>query len=93
MDFAAPTPNPAPRSTRFTWAVPGDRAGNPLEVAVFDLSGRRVRVIEKGLAQPGRHGATWDLRNDHGARVEGGVYFVRYMLGREIRSQKLVVLQ
>jgi flagellar hook assembly protein FlgD len=72
--------------------VPGDRAGDPLEVAVFDLSGRRVRTIEKGLAQPGRHGATWDLRTDRGTRVEGGVYFVRYMLGKEIRSQKLVVL-
>ena len=93
VEFAAPYPNPSPGVTRIAWAVPSDRVGEPLEVAVFDLSGRKVRVLERGPAQAGRHSASWNLRDGHGARVEAGVFFVKFALGTDVRSQKLVVLQ
>ncbi len=93
VEFAAPYPNPSPGATRIAWAVPSDRVGEPLEVAVFDLSGRKVRVIERGPALAGRHSANWNLRDGHGVRVEAGVFFVKFTLGTDVRSQKLVVLQ
>jgi hypothetical protein len=93
VEFAPPAPNPAPTASRIAWAVPADRTGSPFQLAVFDLSGRRVRTLDHGTALPGRHSTAWNLRNDDGGRVDAGVYFVRLDLGPEHRSQKLVVVR
>jgi hypothetical protein len=93
VEFARPWPNPSPTASRIEWAVPSDRVGDALELVVFDLTGRKVRVLEHGPAQPGRHAASWDLRDGQGVRVEAGVYFVKFALGPDIRSQKLIVLR
>jgi hypothetical protein len=93
LELAAPSPNPAPRETRVAWAVPATRLGATLDVSVFDLSGRRVRTLERGPAKAGRHGATWDLRDDDGRRVDSGVFFVRMRLGDEVRSHRVAVLR
>jgi len=48
-----------------------------LDVEVFDLQGRSVRVVERGLVLPsGDHTLHWDGRDASGARVRPGVYLV-----------------
>jgi hypothetical protein len=93
LAFAAPQPNPARGGTRLSYAIPSTRPGERFELAVFDLSGRRVRTLAQGEAHSGRWSAAWDLRGEDGARVGEGVYFVRLALGATARSQKLIVLQ
>ena len=93
LELASPIPNPAPTNARIAWAVPSNRAGAPFEVAIFDLSGRKVRELERGAAAAGHHSTRWNLLDDHGARVETGVFFVKFTLDRETKSQKLVVVR
>jgi len=93
LNFSAPVPNPAGRQASLTWGVPLERAGTRYELAVYDLTGRRVRVVERGVAQAGRRSVTWDLRDAEGARVPNGIYFAHLVLGDERRSQKIAVMK
>jgi hypothetical protein len=92
LELAPPAPNPARSGARLWYGVPADRAGGALELAIYDLSGRRVRILQSGRAEPGRHSASWDLRDAAGAPAHAGVYFARLSLGSEARSRKLVVM-
>ena len=93
LEFAPPAPSPARASTVVSYAVPADRAGTALEIGVYDLGGRRVKVLERGTARVGRHTATWDLRDQGGSLAGAGVYFIRLSLGGEHLAHKLVVLR
>jgi hypothetical protein len=93
LELAAPAPNPARGGTRLWYAVPSDRAGGALELAIYDLSGRRVRLLEKGSARAGRHSAAWDLRDASGSPAKAGVYFARLSLDAETLTHKLVVVR
>jgi hypothetical protein len=93
LSFAAPRPNPTNRGAVLAWAVPAEQVGQAYEVAVFDLAGRMVRVVERGAATAGHHRAAWDLRDAGGARVANGMYFARLTLGKEQRTHKLAVMR
>jgi hypothetical protein len=93
LELAAPAPNPAQGATLLAYGVPAARAGSEFELAIYDLSGRRVRVLGHGRAEAGRFSARWDLRDASGAPAAAGVYFARLVLGVECRSQKLVVVR
>ena len=93
LELAQPAPNPARGGARLWYGVPADRAGSQLELAIFDLSGRRVRTLLSGRAEAGRNSVAWDLRDASGAPAGPGVYFARLSLGSEARSRKLVVVR
>jgi hypothetical protein len=93
LELALPAPNPARGGTRLWYGVPADRAGGLLELAIYDLSGRRLRVLQSGRAEPGRHSASWDLRDESGALAHAGVYFARLALGAEAHTRKVVVVR
>ena len=92
VEMAIPAPNPARVTTRIEYAIPADHAGQGLDLAIFDLSGRRVRTLAHGAALAGRQVAIWDLRGDDGAPSHAGIYFARFKLGRDVLSHKLLVV-
>jgi len=74
-DLLAPNvPNPFnPRTTlRFELT-----AGATVELAVFDVSGRRIATLAAGHRAAGRHEAVWQGRDDDGRSVPSGVYLAR----------------
>ena len=86
--FAAPRPNPARDAVRFEIGVP--RAGE-VTLEVFDLAGRRVRVLGSGPRPAGRASVVWDLGDQTGARVLPGVYLVRARLSGAEAVRRVVV--
>jgi len=48
-----------------------------VELAVYDIHGRRVRTIVSGKQAPGRYDQDWDARDAQGRALASGVYFVR----------------
>lgn len=68
---AAPNPFRASTTLRFTATHAG-----PARVGVYDVGGRRVRVLHTDGAA-GERLAQWDGLDDGGARVRPGTYFVR----------------
>lgn len=94
VDFASISPNPtrATQRARLWFGIPADLAGQDYQLAVYDLTGRRVKTVDTGLSKAGRFSLEWDLRDDAGRSVEGGVYFARFTVGGKSASRKLVVL-
>ncbi len=80
-------PNPFVRETTVQWSVP--RAG-PARLRVLDVTGRVVRTLADGETEAGVQRADWDGRDDAGAPVGAGVYFVTLEHGGSLRAQKVV---
>ncbi|HPD71743.1 MAG TPA: C25 family cysteine peptidase [Candidatus Krumholzibacteria bacterium] len=87
-----PHPNPFnPVTTLRLYVAPGpDRR---LDVAVYDLRGRRIRQLHAGDAAAGWHDLTWDGRDDTGRGQASGVYFVRAQQAAESRTFKLTLVK
>lgn len=84
------TPNPFNPSTtiRFVTARPG-----PVEVAIHDLSGRRIKTLASGLRESGEHEILWRGDDDQGRRQPSGVFFVRVASGAQVQSGKIMMLK
>ncbi|HET7226528.1 MAG TPA: FG-GAP-like repeat-containing protein [Candidatus Eisenbacteria bacterium] len=67
-------PNPSSGRTSFVLSLP---AREPVDVAVFDVRGARVRTLADGALDAGEHALGWDGTDDRGARLSAGLYFVR----------------
>ena len=52
------------------------RAG-PVDLAIFDLQGRRVRTLAIGHRPVGTHASTWNGDREDGVRAKNGIYFLR----------------
>jgi sugar lactone lactonase YvrE len=91
LELLAAVPSPFSGRTNFAFLVPAP--GGQVRLAVFDVVGRRVRVLCDGPAAAGRHTSGWDGRDDAGRRLASGVYFARLSLGDESRSRRLVLMR
>lgn len=90
LDLAA-APNPCVGSTSIRYALP---QGAAVDLAVFDVAGRRVRTLVRGAVEPvGIRGSVWDGRDDRGHAVASGAYFLRLRAGGVQRSMRLVRLR
>jgi hypothetical protein len=90
LSFAPPWPNPAREAARFDLDLP--HAGD-LDLEVFDLAGRRVRVLASGPRPAGAASITWDLLDGAGTRVVPGVYLVRARLGGAQATSRIAVMR
>jgi hypothetical protein len=87
LALAAPSPNPSGAWTklRFTLSEVAEA-----KLSIYDLSGRRVRMLWAGRRGPGSHTAVWDGRDHAGQPVASGLYLARLeALGQE-RTQRIV---
>jgi len=86
-------PNPAQHAALIRYTIEQAHARLPFSLAIYDLSGRRVRGLSQGLAMPGESRVTWDLRSEAGERVPAGVYYLRFSLGNTTRSSRIAVVR
>jgi hypothetical protein len=62
-----------------------------IELAVFDLRGRLVRVLKSGPMPVGRHQAIWDGQDDKGRAVPTGTYVCRLNTPQGSQTKKLTL--
>jgi hypothetical protein len=81
--------NPAQSQVQLRVEVPAQMR---VHLAVYDVSGRRVRTLLEAELPAGENSVSWDCRNAAGGAVESGVYFARLTtsLGREVVRVVLV---
>ncbi len=86
----APAPNPAnPGCTiAFHLASPGD-----VDLAVYDLSGKRVRTLIRGWRGAGEHREIWHGRDASGGAVPSGTYLVQMRAGGHVEAHKISLVQ
>jgi flagellar hook assembly protein FlgD len=61
-----------------------------VHLAVYDLLGRRVRLIAEGALEPGAHDWDWRGTNDAGTRVHAGLYHVRAVVDGVAATRSVV---
>ncbi|MBI5836692.1 MAG: T9SS type A sorting domain-containing protein [Candidatus Eisenbacteria bacterium] len=89
--LAAPYPNPA-RGTNVSINFSVSRSG-PVELRLYDVTGRNVRVLARGGREPGNYSVTWDGRDDTGNSVASGVYYCRLTAPEGMRSRSFAVMR
>ncbi|MFN0152684.1 MAG: FlgD immunoglobulin-like domain containing protein [bacterium] len=89
--FVRVLPNPA-RGDRVEITF---RVGDALDadVAIYDVTGRRVKSIAPGARLAGVRSITWDGRAASGEIVGAGVYFVRVSSGARSETERLTILR
>ncbi len=82
-------PNPFRDLTSFSVSLAEAEA---VEVAVFDLVGRRVTTIHRGILPTGTSSLAWNGKRGDGSRAPGGIYFYRLTLKNRVVNRRVVLL-
>lgn len=85
--FRCAAPSPFAERTALVFAL-GERAEFALEI--FDVGGRRVHAVTRGMLPAGEHVEVWDGRADDGQRAAPGVYMARWRAGGAGGTARLV---
>jgi len=64
-----------------------------VSLAIYDVTGRKIKTLVDGRLEPGPHEIAWDGRCDNGKTATPGIYFYRLENGEKIYSGKLFVLR
>ncbi|HTO92630.1 MAG TPA: choice-of-anchor V domain-containing protein [Candidatus Sulfotelmatobacter sp.] len=72
--LAPPSPNPSRGAVRLEYSLARD---GDVQLAIFDLVGRRIRTLENGWRKAGPSEARWDGTRDDGTNAAPGAYFAR----------------
>jgi len=88
-------PNPFNAETVLHYSLPYD---GEVELAIYDLLGRRVRTLESGFKTAGEYVMKWNGVDEKGRSVASGVYFYRLQASapngtRIHKSGKMTLLQ
>jgi hypothetical protein len=81
--WATADPNPSAGAVTLRVATPLDGA---IELAVYDVMGRRVWRHHLGHARAGEHAIVWNGQGPDGRRLAAGTYFLRATLAGGTRT-------
>jgi predicted alpha/beta superfamily hydrolase len=81
-------PNPFLNRTTLRFEIP---ALSRVNLVVYNVSGRRVRVLADAPRAAGIHELVWNGHDESGAKVGSGIYFVHLDTQRGAATRKLVL--
>lgn len=90
LEFARPSPNPARGEAMLRFTLP--HAGD-VELALFDVSGRRARMIVRGTRPAGSFSERWDGTDANGRAMPNGVYLARLTFAGRTLVQRLSLIR
>ncbi len=83
-------PNPFNPVTTISFTLPKIM---DVQLAVYDVLGRKVRTLIDGKQQVGAHVVQWSGTNDHGVQVGSGIYYYRLKTENYDRTMKMVLVK
>ncbi len=83
-------PNPFNPSTTITFSVPYRMK---LELAVFDVQGRRVATLLNKELPAGTHVLQWHSQNATGLPLSSGIYFLRLLGDNFVQTRRLIFMK
>jgi len=83
-------PNPSSSGTAIGYSL---EVGMDVEIAVYDVSGRRVQTLLSGFVTAGRRELNWNGRDDGGHPVASGVYLVMLHAGDIVRTTRMALVR
>jgi hypothetical protein len=86
-------PNPFNPQTTIPYSVPAGGAPVRVRLVVYDTQGRTVRVLVNEDQSGGARDVVWNGADESGVTVSSGIYFCVLQVGKERRTQKMVLLK
>ena len=83
-------PNPFNPSTTIEFILP---SAGMTELAIYGVSGQKVRTLFSGRLSAGRHSLIWDGRDDAGKPVSSGVYISQVRMGGRTVSGRMALVK
>jgi hypothetical protein len=87
LAVSAAAPNPFAAATRIAFVLSAEAR---VRAEIFDVTGRRVRVLADRIFPAGDHALDWDGGDDVGRSAPAGVFFVRVVTGEASAAQRIV---
>ncbi len=84
-------PNPFNPTTAIRYAIPAP--GGRVVLSIYDLSGRRVKILINADVAPGTYTTTWRGLDDTGRQLGSGVYFYKLDAPGFSEQRKMVMLK
>jgi len=89
LALRANRPNPVRGITSIAFDLP--KAG-PVELAIFDVTGRQVKSLISSVLNAGSYETTWRGTDENGDAVSSAVYFYRLRANGETITRKMMVI-
>ena len=84
-------PNPFNPATTISFYLP---ESGPVTIEIYDVSGRLVRrLLDHVWRERGSGAIFWDGLTDAGFEAGSGLYLLRLVVGKETRTQKMMLLR
>jgi len=83
-----PAPNPFNPRVEIAFSL---ERGQEVELAIFDLRGRKVVTLLSDRLSQGPHSVVWGGKDGRGREVASGVYFARFQ-AEDLRATKRLAL-
>jgi hypothetical protein len=82
-------PNPFAKKTMIRFTVPNN---TEIALGIYDISGRLVRTLAKGIPGAGSYFVIWDGKDSNGEKVPSGVYLYKLRAGLYREAKKLLLM-
>ncbi len=83
-------PNPFNPATTIKFRIPVE---SRVQIAVFDINGRLVKVLVDDILPAGEHLTIWDGTDLNGARVSSGVYIYRMYADKFVEAKRMILIK
>jgi hypothetical protein len=83
-------PNPFNPKTTLRFALP---VKGEVNLAVYDVRGRRVATLADGIMEAGNYEMVWTGTDEDNHPVASGVYFSRLTFGGDVLTDKMLMLK
>ena len=90
FELAQNYPNPFNPVTTIEYSLPHR---SDVVIEVFDILGRRVRLLVNETRSAGVYKVTWDGTDPNGSPVSTGIYLYRIQAGDFVQSKKMVLIK
>lgn len=84
-------PNPFTATTSFSLEV--SNAKDVYEVSVYDLRGRQISTLHRGVLPVGERSFTWNGKDHLGNQLASGLYFYRVTNGLSSQVKKMIYVR
>jgi PA domain/FlgD Ig-like domain len=82
-------PNPSREGGTLKFRLPSEQH---VELSLYDVTGRRIARLVHGTQPAGEHSIAWSRVDEHGRRVNAGVYLARIKAGAVERTVNVVLV-
>jgi flagellar hook assembly protein FlgD len=83
-------PNPFNPVTTVEFSLPND---DQVNLAIYDLLGKRIRTLIDGKYSAGEHKVVWDATDESGKSVSSGTYFYVLTTKNARMTRKMTLLK